>query len=1006
MNIRTMKGCLAAVLLGLSLLARAEDIDLFVGVDSDDIDLPNILFIIDNSANWNREENGENIFASVKGALSSTFANLQEDSVRVGIMMYNESGDGSGGYVRAAIRAMSDGNKQAYADLISTLSAGGKGDQGNKAMLSLAMPEAWYYFSGGKPRSGNVPKADYTGNTTGNPASTNVYALAGNALNRRDATLYNKPPSAGVCSKNYIVFLSNGPGNESGGDIKDSNNLLKAAGGDTTEIRLAQSGQQGNPADEWARFMKQSSLDITTYTIEVWPQTNGQGPNWTAVLDSMAGVSRGRYFPIYSSKGDATTASQIADALNTILSEIQAVNSVYASVSLPVSVNTQGTYLNQVFIGMFRPSTDASPRWHGNLKQYKLGRAQGSSSLQTLDANGVSAINASTGFITECARSYWTPATRDGYWSSYGEDRLHCLLSGLAASSNSPDGNQVEKGGHAYLLRAMKPADRKIYIASPSATGGVEELSRGGVSREEFGAADDAERDALTDWVRGVNNVGSDSLDSFVAQGAMRPSVHGDIVHSRPVAINYGSDVSPDVRVYYGGNDGLLRSINGNTDGGNEVWSFLPEEFYGKVKRLRDNSPDIYFSRIENSADARRKDYGFDGPVSAYRDGDKAWIFASMRRGGRSIYAFDVSAKNGPPSLLWRIGCFTESCTGDYAAIGQTWAAPAVVTASGHASDGKASPILLVGGGYDPCEDQQPAACSASSKGNRLYVINAEDGKMLRQFTTERGVIADVTPVKDENGHLVYGYTADLGGNVYRLSGPDGSAIGSHPPSDWELTQVASLGCGTSSTSCTNRKFMFAPDVVFQGNTYYLLLGSGDREKPIGNAGSTQNHFFMIKDQPLAGNATVDLSDLRLIDDDDTPSEADLAGYEGWYLQLNAKEQVVTSAITVFGTVTFSTHEPTPPQPGQCSPNLGVAQVYNIGYKNAAPTGDRLLRSEEIPGGGLPPSPVAGMVRLDDGSIVPFIIGGDPSSPLAGREPSSVALGSSPRARVYWNIEE
>ena len=48
-------------------------------------------------------------------------------------------------------------------------------------------------------------------------------------------------------------------------------------------------------------------------------------------------------------------------------------NSVFASASLPVSVNTQGTFLNQVYIGVFRPDADALPRWPGNLKQYKLG---------------------------------------------------------------------------------------------------------------------------------------------------------------------------------------------------------------------------------------------------------------------------------------------------------------------------------------------------------------------------------------------------------------------------------------------------------------------------------------------------------------------------------------------------------------------------------------------------------------------------------------------------------
>ena len=38
-----------------------------------------------------------------------------------------------------------------------------------------------------------------------------------------------------------------------------------------------------------------------------------------------------------------------------ILNQIRAANSVFAAASLPVSANTQGTYLNQVYIGMFRP---------------------------------------------------------------------------------------------------------------------------------------------------------------------------------------------------------------------------------------------------------------------------------------------------------------------------------------------------------------------------------------------------------------------------------------------------------------------------------------------------------------------------------------------------------------------------------------------------------------------------------------------------------------------------
>ncbi len=102
--------------------------------------------------------------------------------------------------------------------------------------------------------------------------------------------------------------------------------------------------------------MKKSSQAITTYTVDVDKVTNGQGPGWTALLKSMAGVSGGKYFDVSSGNGGA----QVADALGRIFSEIQAVNSVFASVSLPVSVNTEGTYLNQVYVGMFRPTRTGS----------------------------------------------------------------------------------------------------------------------------------------------------------------------------------------------------------------------------------------------------------------------------------------------------------------------------------------------------------------------------------------------------------------------------------------------------------------------------------------------------------------------------------------------------------------------------------------------------------------------------------------------------------------------
>jgi type IV pilus assembly protein PilY1 len=127
---------------------------------------------------------------------------------------------------------------------------------------------------------------------------------------------------------------------------------------------------------------------------------------------------------------------------------------------------------------------------------------------------------------------------------------------------------------------------------------------------------------------------------------------------------------------------------------------------------------------------------------------------------------------------------------------------------------------------------------------------------------------------------------------------------------------------------------------------------------------------------------------------------------KGWRLEMRAGEQVVTSAITVFGTVTFSTHVPANPDAGACTSNLGTARVYNIAYSNAASRNGTVFRNETIVGGGLPPSPVAGMVTLDDGTVVPFLIGGEGESPLAGSEPVPSGLANQPKNLQYWYIHK
>ncbi len=83
---------------------------------------------------------------------------------------------------------------------------------------------------------------------------------------------------------------------------------------------------------------------------------------------------------------------------------------------------------------------------------------------------------------------------------------------------------------------------------------------------------------------------------------------------------------------------------------------------------------------------------------------------------------------------------------------------------------------------------------------------------------------------------------------------------------------------------------------------------------------------------------------------------------------------MVSSPVTVFGTVIFGTNKPTDNLPGTCG-NLGEARLYQIGFKtgnavqdlNDDGVVDANDRSEVLAGGGFPPSPCIRRSRSREG---------------------------------------
>lgn len=764
-------------------------------------------------------------------------------------------------------------------------------------------------------------------------------------------------------------------------------------------------------ADEWAKYLFTTDVNgapadnigsntgaagrqnVTTYAIDVFK--DHQDPDQTALLFNMARVAGGKYF-------QATSEAAVQLAIETALIEIQATNTVFAAASLPISATNRTQNQNQVFFGLFRPDGSAQPRWYGNLKQYQVARSTGG--LILADASGNDALSASSGFFQHCAASFWTTDTGT-YWTFAPSSAGQCTTASTSVFSDLPDGPLVEKGGAAEVVRrGNDPASPTTAVnrimktcTSTTSCSSLVDFNTTNVSISALGAADAAQQTKIVDYTLG-QDIGGDGADVNASGSTTdtRPSIHGDVVHSRPLPVDHGD--STGVVVYYGGNDGPFRAVR--TSDGKELWSFIAPEHHAKLKRLWNNSPVISYPPA--AAGSLPKDYFFDGTPGVFQslDNTQVWIFPTMRRGGRMIYGFNVS-NPALPALMWRQGCPGDlssdaGCSSGFDEIGQTWSKPNVALIK---RDSDTTPVIVVGGGYDSCEDTDSSSPSCSSaKGRKVYVINAETGALIKSFDTERSVPADIALVdRDFNGYVDHAYVADTGGNLYRIDFVEPSAPATaRAVVDWTITKIA-------YTTGAGRKFQFPPAVAPGRTGVILTLGSGDRERPlVGNypyTTSVANRFYMFIDKfPTSGGA-VNLDTSTGISDVTDPANP-CTGSLGWRMNLPDRgEQVVTSSLITAGRVFFNTSRALPAAAGTCTADLGEAKGYNANLLCGA---DRF--SVVYQGGGLPITPVQGTTTLASGEVVTFVIGGpvtkDTTGLFAPGQPKPVV--SPKRSRIYW----
>ena len=840
------------------------------------------------------------------------------NNMNVGLMRFHRE---DGGPVILGVTDL-DQNRQQVMDAIESLPSDGF------TPLSETMYEAARYWRG-------MP-AYYGERIAEAPTDPNALASVNPEVYRQ--------PVWDSCTKNYNVLLTDGAptrDDDAPGLVPGLPNFASAMGRSTCTFNT-----MGDCLDDVTEYLSVEDIDdstpgkqtVTTHTIGFTIDL--------PILKDAAVNSGGEYF----------LADDVESLTKTLLSIIANINDRSLSFSAPaVSVNTfnRTQNLNDLYLTMF--GARAKAHWPGNLKKYRI------TTRVITDANGVAAVDPTTGFFYNTAKSFWTVG--------------------------GADGNDVRLGGAANQL--PDPSLRNLYT---NGTGGADltaasnqitPSNAGAFTLADFGltgAAGEPTKDEIIRWARGEDVRNEDNNLATTIRYAM-----GDPLHSQPAAIVYGgTQASPDIVVFTATNDGYLHAINGNT--GEELWSFVPKQLLSNFTRL-------YFN-----PNAKYKQYGIDGNVvpvvkDANKNGivdgsDFVYLLFGMRRGGSTYFALDVTNKNAP-RLMWKAN-FPE--------LGQSWSSPVVTRMfiSG-ASQNTDKAVVVFGGGYDPTHDTASHPSSPDGVGAGVHVLDLESGARLWRAGADVGAdlqlplmtralpneirVIDLTG----NGFADRMYASDLGGQIWRFDVTNGQPT-STLVAGGVIARVGAEGLGAPAAADT-RRFYTSPDVsLFKDNVQdrrflAVSIGTGYRAHPFDL--TAQDHFFSIRDGDVFNKLTqaeYDTYPIATIND-----LVEVSGQKqvtinptdrGWKFQLPSNQKVLSDSVTFNNEVFFVAFSPDSNAAATCSAGQGTNFLYRVSVLNGDPVVNNLdaldpgdaddARRQTLQQGGIAPTPTILFPSPDD----------------------------------------
>ncbi len=784
-----------------------------------------------------------------------------------------------------------------------------------------------------------------------------------------------------------------------------------------TEIGEDMSSGAAKKFKDMFEYMHDPNTDLLSGVNEVQPLQE----SWVISDGGSVGATRDWAAAGGNPLFDLTDPKELEEQLGGALDSVLSVSSTFVAASVPVNVFNRAQTLDNLYIALFE--AQSTLRWPGNLKKLKLNDSDADGVFDSIvDANGNPGFETTgddLGRISFDALTFWTDETELP------------IVEGLP---DGVDGRTVDRGGAGQKINGFIESGanvigetnattnaRQVYVEPASITNGSanafddfdgdattaaaladELLSLGGATPTAQNLLDAEE---LIEWGRGLD---IDDLDGDTNTSDPRPWIMADAIHSRPLAINYGTTGSysltnPNIRIFMGTNDGLFHifenTSSGGSESGGEIFAFYPREVLGNITLHRDD--------VVASSQMR---YGIDGPAVALvvdndgdgnietGDSDEVYVYFGMRRGGSSYYALDVTNPSATPTLKWKI---TQTSGGDFDELGLTFSRPIV----GKVKFGSTSTdVLIFTGGYNGGWDSsytsrvgKDAGDADDSVGNAVYIVNARTGALIWKaywdgtsatgsdtngsaatgFSYQHADMVDsipstVTPLENLSGNIHRLYVGDTGGAVWRVDLPEVDSA-TDVETKWFITKFAELG---TDGATTDRRFFHEPDIVetfdTTGNYDGILLNTGDRADPTET--SVTNYLFYLKDRLIISGASAVKSRTPMVLTDIPDQTLCVTGLElscsislvnGWKIELEGTgEKALSSPLTDGGRVFFTTFEPF-----VGTSNCGVKEGDGFVYLVNLSDGTSVLndkRKYDI-GPGIPP----GAITLGDAIYLP-----------------------------------